>query len=598
MRSSYRFSIAFLFLLLSLAASASSLVQTGQPGDPLGRAVDAGKVRINVRGTGSSSGDSVKIDVSKGLNASPGEERYNIPPGTKLSPGAGSSVQAMVVARVKGRMVDEHRYEPQEEIMVPATGTTTYLIEAYCAEFEKDNPSSSTVFTLNGSDETLSRILKEARKRDLSSKATQAAVWIQTNHATFEQLSHKLPVSVSDWQQAQDTVEATRLQPTTTRSEVLNSTSSTQQKGSARDEYELGSKLIGQGRYAEAEAAFRRTIDLEPRAVGAYQGLGIALGAQRKFAEAEAAFRKAIELNPSVASAHQRLAHNLNMQKKHVEAESAVRKAIELSPKTASAYNELGYTLGFQSKHDGAEAAFRNAIELAPQVAAYHWSLGMALMAQHKYAAAEAAYRKATELDANGGGIFADLARAVLMQGTDRREEATGLARKAISLGCTSHRVFQELGLSKEAGNPAQANRPISQSQGRSTEGIPANAEIGTLPVVKDEQGLHPIFKLSGDEVADAIKKGRELARKGKIGIEPWSDVHRIPKWVTGKRGTIHENDVWASELGACRIVAVTVIRRCDTSRRRHGWTMQSGKASAGTILRSPCTCTACRSIR
>ena len=65
----------------------------------------------------------------------------------------------------------------------------------------------------------------------------------------------------------------------------------------------------------------------------------------KRYEEAEAAFRKAIELNPSDAEAYSNLGNLLNDLKRYEEAEAAYRKAIELNPSYAEAYSNLGILL-------------------------------------------------------------------------------------------------------------------------------------------------------------------------------------------------------------------------------------------------------------
>ena len=62
--------------------------------------------------------------------------------------------------------------------------------------------------------------------------------------------------------------------------------------------------LLSQGRYAEAEAAAREALRLNPKYAAAYHRLGISLFEQGKYEETVAAFREAIRIQPNNAQAH------------------------------------------------------------------------------------------------------------------------------------------------------------------------------------------------------------------------------------------------------------------------------------------------------
>src|SRR5262249_23474210 len=96
-----------------------------------------------------------------------------------------------------------------------------------------------------------------------------------------------------------------------------------------------------QGRLAEAEAALRKAIDLQPDYAQAHYNLGLALRNQGKLAEAEAAFRKAIELQPDFAEAYVGLGLALKNQGKLAEAVKAYRRAVELKPNDTKAHYDL-----------------------------------------------------------------------------------------------------------------------------------------------------------------------------------------------------------------------------------------------------------------
>jgi tetratricopeptide (TPR) repeat protein len=69
-------------------------------------------------------------------------------------------------------------------------------------------------------------------------------------------------------------------------------------------------------RPAEAEAAFREAIRLDPGYADAHNNLGNVLGDVQRYADAEAAYREAIRLNPDYADAPAKLKNLLRALKK------------------------------------------------------------------------------------------------------------------------------------------------------------------------------------------------------------------------------------------------------------------------------------------
>lgn len=196
-------------------------------------AVNAGLVRTSVWGTGASSGDSIKLKVTKTPRAGTNSLGLSVPPGTRLA-SSDSSAQSMVIAGITGRMIDGETYEPVSEIFLsdsshrPTTrqprrgavvpvvlsrsnsGNTSssaessgvYILEAYCTEFEKDNPSDSTRFSFGSVDRNLACILNKAD----SIQVKQAAIWIYTDGVTYAHLTQKFPISSSEWQEAKSVI--------------------------------------------------------------------------------------------------------------------------------------------------------------------------------------------------------------------------------------------------------------------------------------------------------------------------------------------------------------------------------------------------------
>ncbi len=185
--------------LCALLASANPLAA-----EDLATALAAGKVTVRILGTGGSSGDAIKLVVTKTAKADPGPLSLTVARGTRLE-SQNASAQNMVVAGVRGRTVGGDSYVPTSEIDVSDKGSTTYVLEGYCMNFEKDNPSSNTKFSITPPDPVLAAILNEAEK--LSTTAKQAAVWIHTDHASYAHVNAKFSVSKADWAAAEAIVK-------------------------------------------------------------------------------------------------------------------------------------------------------------------------------------------------------------------------------------------------------------------------------------------------------------------------------------------------------------------------------------------------------
>jgi serine/threonine protein kinase/tetratricopeptide (TPR) repeat protein len=168
----------------------------------------------------------------------------------------------------------------------------------------------------------------------------------------------------------------------------------------------LGIALGGQGKHAEAEAAFRKALALKPDDAEAYSNLGVILNDhQGKHAEAEAAFRKALALKPDLAEAYYNLGVALSGQRKYAEAEAAFCKAIALKPDDALAYDNLGIILcDHKRDYDGAVACFQKYIALKPDDARAYCNLGHALRSQGRFTESLAALQRGHELGSKQSG--------------------------------------------------------------------------------------------------------------------------------------------------------------------------------------------------
>jgi len=137
-----------------------------------------------------------------------------------------------------------------------------------------------------------------------------------------------------------------------------------------------GVPLLAQGRYAEAEAIFRRALLLAPQLPELAFNLGKALQGQQNFAEAEEHFLRALNQRPGWVECHYSLAQLYFAQRRLGDAEAAYRRTLELAPNHVEALTSLGANvLNNQGRIDEARAVYRQALALDPDHAICHSNL-------------------------------------------------------------------------------------------------------------------------------------------------------------------------------------------------------------------------------
>jgi tetratricopeptide (TPR) repeat protein len=213
---------------------------------------------------------------------------------------------------------------------------------------------------------------------------------------------------------------------------------------SANRHADHGDDLFRQHRHADAEAAYRSALALDPRSARAYTGLGRALYSQSRFPEAEAAYREAIRLDPNDALAHGSLGNLLRFLSRYPEAETACRTAIRLDPGNYLAHYYLGRFLCDLKQYPEAESAYREAIRLDPGSSLAHSGLGRLLGELKQYPEAETACRRAIRLDPNDSQVHNNLGEVLRAQ--KQYPEAESAHREAIRLNSGDFGSYNYLG--------------------------------------------------------------------------------------------------------------------------------------------------------
>lgn len=184
--------------------------------------------------------------------------------------------------------------------------------------------------------------------------------------------------------------------------------------------------------WAEAEAACRQALVIDPTSADSHYSLGNVLHLCQRWTEAESAFRQALALRANFPEAQNNLAATLQAQGRGEDAEAAYRQALALDPAAPYGHYNLGIALRGLGRWDEAEAAYRQALALQPDFPEASNNLSELLRAQDRLSAAEDVSRQALALRPELAEIHVNLASA--LQGQGRLDEALAHCQQALSL--------------------------------------------------------------------------------------------------------------------------------------------------------------------
>ena len=122
-------------------------------------------------------------------------------------------------------------------------------------------------------------------------------------------------------------------------------------------------------RYAEAELAYRRTLEIDPKYVHAWSNLGNLLGDKlQRYDEAEQAYLKALKTDPKHVNTWFGLGLLLHDKlQRYDEAEQAYRRALEIDSKRANSWNNLGCLQEELGQCENAMSSWEQALHIDSQ---------------------------------------------------------------------------------------------------------------------------------------------------------------------------------------------------------------------------------------
>ncbi len=178
----------------------------------------------------------------------------------------------------------------------------------------------------------------------------------------------------------------------------------------------LGWAALRDGKPGEAEARFRRAVEVQPKESGGCRGLAESLDAQKK-PEAAGAYRDYLELMPNDSAARARLIHLLVEQK---ENDAALAELDRMDAGKQPSFESLKLRADIQiaeKKWDDSIATLQQALALAPNDAQLHGGLGRIFLQRRDFAAAEKELRIALRLDGKNLAYWKDLSSTFFLGG-------------------------------------------------------------------------------------------------------------------------------------------------------------------------------------
>ena len=179
----------------------------------------------------------------------------------------------------------------------------------------------------------------------------------------------------------------------------------------------IGAAHAGSGNFAEAEAAFRRSVALDPRNAQAHFNLAVALQEQHRLDAAVQVYSQTLSIQPDHIDAQFNLATALDALGKVDDAITAYGRLLILAPGHLTACYNLGNAYKRANRLDDAIRAYERALAINPRHAPSHNNRGVVLEELRRLTEAELAYRRSLEIDAEQPDAWNNLGNVLRQTG-------------------------------------------------------------------------------------------------------------------------------------------------------------------------------------
>lgn len=300
-----------------------------------------------------------------------------------------------------------------------------------------------------------------------------------------------------------------------------------------------GLKALDAGNHEAAIALFTKAVQADAADYSAHFHLGLAYSLAGRDAEAEASYRKVLELKPGLVQAQANLATILLREKKSREAVPLLEAAALAKPENARYQLLLGDALLDSGDAPKAAQAYQAALTADPKSAGAEIGMARALLLQSRLGEAEPHFRRAVDLDPSFKPALLQLGEAYETAG--KTDEAVAIYTQFPENAAARERIGRMLvsaGRSKEAIAHLEwvvQNAPTSASRVTLAQAYRAGGEtekaLATLRAAVDaEPGNTDLRMIYGRELRDA-RMFRDAAQQFYMvtqakpnSIEAWSE--------------------------------------------------------------------------
>lgn len=175
------------------------------------------------------------------------------------------------------------------------------------------------------------------------------------------------------------------------------------------------------GRFAEAEALYRKVLAIDPKHADALHLLGVLAAQTGRFDEAAELIRKACALAPNVADYRAHLGNALSEKKDFPAAMEAYQQALRLNPRCFISLDGMGAAVREIGNLDQAVGLHRESLAINPNNFNAHYNLGMTLARKGLFDEAIASYHRSIAINPTFAEAHWNLALILLMQGDFER---------------------------------------------------------------------------------------------------------------------------------------------------------------------------------